>query len=74
MAFRAAREHGIPVDEAAAHADAARGFGPFGSLDRAVQFTHVIDPGADDNLRLLGMDAAGVRPNLATAVYAATLR
>src|ERR1700739_4986075 len=44
MAFRAARAHGIPVDEAAAHADAAGAFGFLSNLDRAVQYTHVIDP------------------------------
>jgi ankyrin repeat protein len=70
LAFHAARDHGIPVSEAAAHADAAKGFGPYASLDRAVQYTHIIDPAGDDNFRLLGMDAAGVRPNLTTAVYA----
>src|SRR5579883_245141 len=70
QAFRAAREHGIAVDEAIAHSDAALGFGPYASLDRAVQYTHVIDPTMDDCNRLIGMDAAGVRPNLTTAVYA----
>ena len=44
LAFRAAREHGIPVDEAAAHADAASAFGFYANLDRAVQYTHMIDP------------------------------
>src|ERR1700730_11115412 len=64
LAFRAAREHGIPVDEQAARPDAIQGFGPSASLDRAVQYTHIIDPALDDGNRLLAMDAAGVRPNL----------
>ncbi|HTS50104.1 MAG TPA: ankyrin repeat domain-containing protein [Bryobacteraceae bacterium] len=70
MAFRVARDHGVPVNETMAHADAARGFGPYASLDRAVQYTHIIDPTLDDSYRLLALDAAGVRPNLTTAVYA----
>ena len=70
MAFRVARDHGIPVNEIIAHSDAARGFGPYASLDRAVQYTHIIDPTLDDGYRLLALDAAGVRPNLTTAVYA----
>jgi N-acyl-D-amino-acid deacylase len=70
MAFRVAREHGISVDETVARDNAVHAFAPFGSLDRAVQYTHVIDPALDDGLRLLAMDAAGVRPNLTAAVYA----
>ncbi|MBZ5609972.1 MAG: ankyrin repeat domain-containing protein [Acidobacteriia bacterium] len=70
IAYRAAREHGIPLNEQIAHNDVARGFGPYASLDRAVQYSHIIDPAMDDAIRLLGMDAAGVRPNLTTAIYA----
>ncbi|HYL36376.1 MAG TPA: ankyrin repeat domain-containing protein [Bryobacteraceae bacterium] len=70
LAFRVARQHGIPVNEKVAHDDAARGFGPYSSLDRAVQYTHIIDPSMDDNFRLYAMDAVGVRPNLVNAVYA----
>jgi cbb3-type cytochrome oxidase cytochrome c subunit len=44
LAFRAAREHGIPVDEQAAHADAAAAFSFYSNLDRAVEYTHGIDP------------------------------
>src|SRR5579872_3427226 len=43
LAFRVAREHGIPVDEAAARADAAKSGATFASLDRAVEYTHFID-------------------------------
>jgi ankyrin repeat protein len=73
LAFRAAREHGIPVDEAAAHADAAAAFGFYANLDRAVQYTHVIDPALDDGYGLMAADAVGVRPSLVTAVYARLL-
>src|SRR5258708_16072712 len=69
MAFRVAREHGLQVDETLARADAAHAFAPFASLDRAVQYTHIIDPALDDGSRLLAMDAAGVRPNTSTPVY-----
>ncbi|MGD0667680.1 MAG: ankyrin repeat domain-containing protein [Bryobacteraceae bacterium] len=69
LAFRAAREHGIPVDEAAAHADAAGAFGFYANLDRAVQYTYIIDPGTD-GYGLLGAEAAGLRPSLVTAIYA----
>src|SRR5947208_3267728 len=70
MAFREAREHGIPVDETAAHADAANAFGFYSNLDRAVQYTHLIDPAMSDSYGLMGADAAGLQPNLVTAVYA----
>jgi ankyrin repeat protein len=70
LAFRAAREHGIPVDEPAAHADAAFAFAFYANLDRAVQYTHIIDPAMDDGYGLMAADAAGLRPSLVTAVYA----
>src|SRR3954469_18027269 len=71
-AFRAAREHGIAVDEPIARADAATAFS-YADLDRAIQYTHVIEPAVDDAQRLVAADAAGVKPNLATAVYARLL-
>ncbi|MGA2878649.1 MAG: ankyrin repeat domain-containing protein [Bryobacteraceae bacterium] len=70
LAFRAAREHGIPVDEPAAHADATFAFGFYANFDRAVQYTHIIDPAMDDGYGLMAADAAGLRPSLVTAVYA----
>jgi ankyrin repeat protein len=70
LAFRVAREHGLPVNEDIARDNAVHAFGPFASIDRAVQYTHIIDPSLDDGNRLLAMDAAGVRPNLTTAIYA----
>ena len=38
LAFQAARGHGIPIDEADAHADAVKAF-VYTDLDRAVQYT-----------------------------------
>jgi ankyrin repeat protein len=73
LAFRAAREHGIPVDEAAAHADAARAFAFNADFDRAVQYTHIIDPAMDDAFGLVAAHAAGLRPSLVTAVYARSI-
>jgi len=70
LAFRSAREHGIPVNEDAAHADAAMAFKPLADLDKAIQYTHIIDPALSDGYMLVAADAAGVRPNLVTAVYA----
>jgi ankyrin repeat protein len=70
LAFRTAREHGIPVNEDAAHASAVQGFSSFSNLDRAVQFTHVIEAATSDGALMVGGEAAGMRPNLATAVYA----
>jgi ankyrin repeat protein len=73
LAFQTAREHGIALDEQAAHADAARGFGFFANLDRAVEYTHLVDPALDDGYGLLAGNAAGLRPSLVTAVYARLL-
>jgi ankyrin repeat protein len=70
LAFRVAREHGVPVNEPAAHADAAGAFGYFSNLERAVEFTHIIDPALDDGYSLMAAHAAGLRPSLVTAVYA----
>jgi ankyrin repeat protein len=68
-----ARERGIPVDEAAASQVAAKGLlasPDFSSIDRAVQDTMIIDPAPSDGLALIAAHAAGVPPNLVTAVYA----
>ena len=73
LAFRSAREHGVPVDEQAAHADAAAAFGFYSNFERAVTYTHVIDPALDDGYGMIAANAAGVRPNLVTAVYARLL-
>ena len=70
LAFRDARAHRIPVDEAAARADAVKAFGYLADFDRAVQFTHVVDPAMADSYTLVAAEAAGVKPSIVTAVYA----
>ena len=72
LAYRAAREHGIPFDEAIARADAARAF-TYADLDKNVQYSWVLEPAVDDAFRLIAADAAGVRPNVSTAVVARVL-
>ena len=66
LAFQSAREHGIPVDEKIAHADAVKAFN-YTDLDIAVQYNWVIEPAMDDAYQLVAADAAGIRPNLVTA-------
>jgi len=70
LAVREAREHGIPVNQDIANADAAKGFVFFSDLDRAVQYNYVIDPALDDGYMLLAAHAVGIAPSLVTAVYA----
>ena len=72
LALKTARERGIAVDEAVARADAERAF-TFADLDRAIQYQYVIEPAMDDAYRLVAAHAAGVAPNLGTAVYARLL-
>jgi ankyrin repeat protein len=73
LAYRDAREHGIPVDEKIARADVAQAFSPFTDLDRALEHAHTVDPGIGDALTLVAGGAAGVQPSLVTAVYARLL-
>src|ERR1051325_2359997 len=72
LAYRAAREHGIAFDEAIARADAAKAL-TYPGLDKNVQYSWVLEPAVDDAFRLIAADAAGVRPNLSTAVMAKVL-
>jgi ankyrin repeat protein len=72
LAFRAAREHGIRVDEATARADAVKAF-TFADIDRAIQYLYVIEPAMDDAYRMVAAHAAGVPANLSAAVYARLL-
>jgi len=58
------------VDEPAARAAAERDFTLFSNIDRAVQYTHVIDPALNESYFMLAGEASGLRPNLVTAVYA----
>jgi ankyrin repeat protein len=73
LTFRLARERGIAVDEAAASQVAAKGLSKtpdLASIDRAVQDNMIIDTADSDGWALMSADAAGVKPNLVTAVYA----
>src|SRR5262245_57377274 len=72
LAYRAAREHGIPVNESIAGADAVKAF-TFADIDRAVQYSYVIEPAMDDAYRMVAAQAAGVPPNLGAAIYARLL-
>src|SRR4051812_26033039 len=64
LAYRAAREHGISFDETIARADAAKAF-TYADLDKAVQYSWIIEPGVADGYQLVAADAAGAGPNLA---------
>lgn len=72
LAFREARAHGIPFDEKIAREDARHAFVDQ-DLDRAVQYSYVIEPAMDDGYRLVAADAAGLRPNLISHIYARRL-
>jgi ankyrin repeat protein len=72
LAYRVARDHGVPFDESITRADAAKAFN-YSDIDRAIQYSYVIEPAVDDAYRLVAANAAGVKPNLATAIYARLL-
>jgi ankyrin repeat protein len=72
IAYRTARDHRIPFDESIAKADAIKAF-TFADIDRAVQYTYVIEPAMDDAYRMVAANAAGVKPNLGAAIYARLL-
>jgi ankyrin repeat protein len=72
IAYRVARDHRVPFDEAIARADASKAF-TFADIDRAVQYTYVIEPAMDDAYRMVAANAAGVKPNLGAAIYARLL-
>src|SRR5215472_11942264 len=44
LAFQAAREHGIKFDEVAARRQSERAFSLYANLDRAIEYTHIVDP------------------------------
>jgi ankyrin repeat protein len=72
LAYRAARERGVPVNEAIARADAVKAF-TFADIDKAIQYQYVIEPSVDDAYRMIAANAAGVAPNLGAAIYARLL-
>jgi ankyrin repeat protein len=72
LAYRAARERGVPVNETIARADAVKAF-TFADIDKAIQYQYVIEPSVDDAYRMIAANAAGVAPNLGAAIYARLL-
>ena len=80
LAFRVARDHGIPLigivhrrlDDVGVLHRAIKAF-TFAEVDRAVQYTNVIEPAMDDAYRMVAANAAGVKPNVGAAVYARLL-
>ena len=72
LALRVARDHRVPLNEEILRADAIKAF-TFADIDRAIQYTYVIEPAMDDAYRMVAANAAGVKPNLGAAVYARLL-
>jgi ankyrin repeat protein len=72
LAYRVARDHGVPLDETIARADATKAF-DFSDVDKAVQYSYVIEPAVDDAYRMVAANAAGVKQNLGAAIYARLL-
>jgi len=73
MALSMARSRGVAVDEPAAREVARRAFILLtnrSAIDDAVQAPFIIDPAMSDGYQLIGAHAAGIPPNLATAIYA----
>jgi ankyrin repeat protein len=68
IAFAVARARGVAVNEAVATTN-ARSF-VFPDVDAALQFNNVIEPALQEGYRLLAAHAAGIEPNLATALMA----
>jgi len=69
MALRAARDHGLAVDEELAADSARRSFAFMADLDRAVQATHILDPAIGVSARLVAAADSGVVPNITAAAY-----
>jgi ankyrin repeat protein len=73
QAWQTARERGVPVDETIAQQVATKGLltsTDLTSIDHAVQDSMIIDPAVSDGWALIAAHAAGVQPNLVTAVWA----
>ncbi|HWF11826.1 MAG TPA: ankyrin repeat domain-containing protein [Bryobacteraceae bacterium] len=69
MAFRVARAHGVPVNEAIAHDDALHAY-LFTDLDAAIQYRGVQETVMDLGYSLVAANATGLEPNLASNVLA----
>jgi ankyrin repeat protein len=74
QAYRAAREHGLTLDEEVARADATRWFGLLASnLAGAVERTGLGEEAMTTAFALVSAHAVGLRPSLTTAVLARAL-
>jgi ankyrin repeat protein len=71
LAFRMARQHGIPVNEKAALAEVRYAF-DFNRLDEDIELPHLL-PAAGDGYRMVAAEAAGMPPNLSAAIRVRTL-
>src|SRR5580692_6197719 len=63
IAFQSAREHGLPVNEKIARADAEMAFRGLSSLDAALHSGRPLDVPLADSYRLWAAEAAGVASN-----------
>ena len=71
LAFRAAVEHGIALDEKIARADAERGFRRFATnLSAAVEGNSLGEVAMNEAFFLVSSHASGLRPSLVTAALA----
>src|SRR5436190_1911298 len=76
MAFHLARDHGFTIDSKVLNAVEDKTFRPLRSasaLDDAVQAAALSDPTPNESLLLMSAHAAGITPDLTTAVYAARM-
>ena len=76
QALALARQRGIPVEEAAARAALLKGLSrtpDLSSIDRIVQANMIIDLALDEGSALMAAHAAGLKPNLTTAVEASLI-
>lgn len=72
-AYAMARERGIPLDEPAVHTAIVKALThspDLSSIDRVVQYNHVIDPSSSEGSALIAAHGLGLEPNLTTAVQA----
>ena len=65
IAFQAARQHGIPVDEKIARTDAGMAFPGLSHLDAVVEASRAIEPSIGEAYKLWAADASGFGNNLA---------
>lgn len=70
MAIASARQRGVAVNETIGQAHAKHALRSFGAVDFAVQANFIIDPALSDGSALFAAHAAGMAPNLTTAIYA----